>query len=135
MDPLNVIKSDLFPKASHNEQVQITRRLLLLLQNSLLFVVSWLLLLFEIGISTKWMSKMPSSMVTFLRRFICKSHLVFVEKGRSLCVDLISPFYGSKHLEASFLNFFHLLLKLVSNSQKLITPYLSKVMVHLTPLP
>ncbi|GMQ00633.1 hypothetical protein CsSME_00047636 [Camellia sinensis var. sinensis] len=72
---LNATKLVLLPRVSTRNMGLFMRKPSPLLLDLPLFAVYWLLLLLATGSSIKWMSKMLSSMVIFLRRSTCNLHL------------------------------------------------------------
>ena len=75
MDPLNVTRLAWLLEDSLRNMALIMRRLLLMLPILPLFDPYLLLLLFVIGLCFRWMWKMHSSIVIFLRKSTC-SHLL-----------------------------------------------------------
>ncbi|KAL3515854.1 hypothetical protein ACH5RR_022756 [Cinchona calisaya] len=86
-----------------------------------------------IGVFIKWMSKMLSFIETFLKKFTCNFHLVFVDRGSNFYADSISHYMASnKHPRVGSIHSHPQSKMLASNNQGLITPYSPRFMV--TPL-
>ena len=103
-DKLRDTKLILLPKVSHMSMTLIMRKPLLWL---LLFHLSapyWLLQPFVSGSYFRWMSKMHSSMGTWVNKSIYNLHLVFLIH-LTRCVDFIVPFMvWNRHLEFGLLS-------------------------------